>query len=248
MRTEITLADDKETELAGQGRAIIAEGATFAIVRDDPHRDAALAFGQRIKRMRGMVSDLFDDPIEQAHKLHKSLCGRRNTLDGPLAEADTAVKRGIGTYEANKRAAIEAQRRAEEAEARRKAEELEAARQREIVAARKIAEDKRLADAAALEAAGKSKEADAMLAAPIYVVPPPTVETPQIVERTPMYQPPKGTSTRVTWKARIVNPDLIPREFMMPDEKKIGAWVRANEQDHGIPGVEAYSEASASLR
>ena len=245
--TRIVLADDKESELSKQGAAIIVEAATYAMVRDDPHRDAAMGFGQRVKRMRDMVSDLYDNPIDLAHKTHKSLCGRRKALDGPLEEAETAVKRGIGTYEANKRAATEAKRLAEEAEARRKADELEAVRQREIAQSRKVAEDRRLADAAALEAAGKKREADAVLAAPIFVPAPPPVP-PVAYQQTPAYKAPEGMSTRVNWKARIVNVDLIPREWMIPNESAIGAHVRSRHEAHGIPGVEAYTEASASLR
>lgn len=245
--TKIVLAEEKETELASQGRAIVLEAATYAIVKDDSHRDAALTFGQRVKRMRRMVGDLYDDPIDQAYKLHKSLCGRRNALDGPLAEAETAIKRGIGTYEANKQAEIEAKRRAEEAEARRKAEELERERQCQIEADRKVAEDKRLAQAAALEAAGKPKEADAVLAAPIYVVAPP-IAPPPIVDRTPRYQAPEAVSTRMNWQFRIVNANLIPRDWLSPNEKAIGAYVRTMKDKAVIPGVEIYSEASASLR
>lgn len=245
--TDMVVAIEKEKDMATQGLAIVAEAATYAIIKDDPHRDTALTFGQRVKRMRGMVGLLYDDPIDQAHKLHKSLCGRRNAIDAPLAEAETAIKRSLGTYEANKRAEIEAKRRAEEAKARRMAEALERERQQQIEAARKVVEDKRLAEAAALEAAGKSKEADAVLAAPIYVVAPP-IAPPPIADRTPRYQAPVSVSTRTNWQFRIMNTDLIPREWLIPNEKAIGAYVRAQKDKAVIPGVDIYSEASASMK
>ena len=247
METRITLADEKETELAARGQAIIADAATFVMIKDDAHRNMALAFSLRLKRMRQIVSDLFDDPIDRAYKLHRSLCNRRNVLDSPLADADRTIKNGIGTYEANKRAEIEARRRAEEAEARRKAEEAEGTRQREIAAIRKAAEDTRLADAAALEAAGKSKEAEALIAAPVHVVIPP-VAPPAPVFRTPAYKAPEAVATRVNWKARVVNAALIPREWLIPNEMAIGAYARAQKDKAVIPGVEFYAEASASLR
>ncbi len=247
METKIVLADEKESELAGQGRAIVAEAATYAIVRDDPHRDQALAFGRRVKAMRSMVGELFDDPIDQAFKLHRSLTGRRNALDNPLKEAEQSVKRGVGTYEDAKRAVVEAQRRAEEAARRAEVERLEAIRRAEIAAAQKAAEDKRLAEAAMLEAAGRKAEAEAVIAAPVHVVVAPIVQ-PIIPDRTPAYQAPKGVATTVRWKARIVNADIIPREWLIPNETAINAHVRAQGERHGIPGVEAYSEASASLR
>lgn len=247
MRTEIILADERESELAAQGSALAKRAASFAIVRDDTHRDEALADVRSIKSARTRIAEFLDGPIEQAHKLHKSLCGRRNALDGPLADAEKAINRGIGTYEANKRAAIEATRRAEEAKQREEAARLERERQAEIARQRKIAEDKRLAEAAALEAAGKKEQAEALVAAPVFVVVPP-VAPPPIVNRTPVYEAPKGTSTRVNWKHRIIDVDLIPREWLIPNDVTIGAHVRAHHEKHGIPGIEAYSEASASLR
>lgn len=247
METRIVIADEKESQIAEQGRGFIAEAKAFAIVRDDEHRDAALAFNRRVKTMRGLVGELYDEPIDKAHKLHKMLCEKRNALDGPLADADKAVRRSLGTYEDNKRAVIEAARRAEEAKQREEVARLERERQAEINRLRKIAEDKRLAEAAALEAAGKKAQAEALVAAPVYVVVP-SVAPPPIVNRTPIYEAPKGTSTRVNWKHRIIDVDLIPREWMIPNDVKIGAHVRANHESHGIPGVDAYSEANAIQR
>ena len=45
--------------------------------------------------------------------------------------------------------------------------------------------------------------------------------------------------TRTTKKVRIINSDLIPREYMVPDEVKIRRVVLAGLE---IPGVEVYEE------
>jgi hypothetical protein len=246
MRAEIELAEDRETSLLQQGSALSIQAATFTIIRDDPHRDGALAFGKQIKRMRGMVADLFDDPIAQAHKLHKSLCGRKNVLDDPLKAAEETTKRGIGTYEANKRAEIERQRQAELAEQRRLAEEAERDRQRIIAEQRRVEEEKRLAAAVALEAAGRKAEADAAIAKPIVLPPPPPVATPTPVATRP-YVPPDGTSTRTNWKFSIVNESLIPREFLTPDSAKIGAHVRLHKDKTNLPGIQVYADQKASF-
>jgi len=246
METKIVLAEEREAALATERSAIVAEAAIYAIVRDDSVRDLALAFGQRVKRMRGMVAELFDDPISQAHKTHKMLCGRRKMLDDPLDQAETTVKRGIGNYEAEKRAAIERQRQAEIAEARRVAEEAERLRQQQITAMRKTEEDKRLAEATALEAAGRKAEAEAALNRPVVIVPPPRVDAAPTL--TKAYVPPEGASTRTNWKFDIVDESLIPRTFLTPDLTKIGAHVRANKEVSSIPGVLAFAEQTASLR
>lgn len=247
MRTEIVLADEKESELVTLGGSVVAKAQEYAIIRDDPHREEARKHGDQIKRMRGLVADLFDEPTAQAHKLHKSLTTRRKTLDGPLEDAETAIKRGIGTYEANKQAAIEAQRRAAEAEARRMAQEAEAARQREIDKARKEAEDKRLAQAQALSDAGKAAEADAVMAAPVYVAPPPPPVPAPIVPPTPAYKAPLGMTVRKYWKFRVTVAELVPREWCCPDEKIIGEHVRMNEGRTSIPGIEVYADTKAVL-
>ena len=246
METTIVLPESKESELAQTGSAIVTESKTYLAIRDNDHRDLALAFCKRVKTMRGMVGELFDDPISQAHKLHKSLCSRRNVLDGPLEEAEKSVNRGIGGYETKKRAEIEAKRQAELVEARKIAEAAERERQAQIAEARRIEEEKRLAQALALEAQGKSAQAAQVIAAPVIIKPPPPVAMP--VAATPRYEAPSATTVRQNWKSRIVDATLIPREWLIPDEQAIGAYARSMKEKASIPGVEFYSEASASLR
>ena len=246
MKAEIELAEDKETSLLQQGSALTSQAATFAVVKSDVHRDEAMAFGQQIKRMRGMVADLFDDPIAQAHKLHKSLCGRKNVLDEPLKSAEETTKRGIGTYEANKRAGIERQRQAELAEQLRVAAEAERARQKIIAEQRRIEEEKRLAEAMALEAAGRKAEAEKVIANPVVIVPPPRVEPPPMPV-TPAYVAPEGSSTRTNWKFTVVDESLIPREFLTPDLVKIGAHVRTHKDKTNVPGIQHYPDQKASF-
>jgi hypothetical protein len=247
MKAEIELAEDKETSLLQQGSALTAQAATFVVVKSDTHRDEAMAFGKQIKRMRGMVADLFDDPIAQAYKLHRSLTGRKNILDDPLKSAEDTTKRGIGTYEDNKRVEIERKRQEELAEQRRVTEEAERARQKIIAEQRRAEEEKRLAEAMALEAAGKKAAADAVLAKPIVVPPPPPapVAPPPIVTRP--YIAPEGASTRTNWKFTIVDESLIPREFLTPDLVKIGAHVRTHESKTNVPGIQAYPENRAAF-
>ena len=50
-----------------------------------------------------------------------------------------------------------------------------------------------------------------------------------------------NTSFRTDWKAELVNPSLLPREYLMPDETKINAVVRASKGSIQIPGVRIFS-------
>lgn len=53
-----------------------------------------------------------------------------------------------------------------------------------------------------------------------------------------------GVQMRRAWKHRIKDVNKLPREYMTPDEKKIGAVVRALKKDAEatIPGIEVWDE------
>ena len=51
-----------------------------------------------------------------------------------------------------------------------------------------------------------------------------------------------GTSFRKNWKYRVVNMDLIPRQFMVPDEQSLGLYARTEKEKASIPGIEFYCE------
>ncbi|MEO5360589.1 MAG: hypothetical protein H7843_09085 [Nitrospirota bacterium] len=106
--------------------------------------------------------------------------------------------------------------------------------------AKKKAEEEKLQEAIALEAMGEKEEAEAVLTAPIPFTPPAAVK--QEVEKV------AGISVRKATKYKIINATLIPREYLMPDEKKISGVVRAMGLAAKIPGIEVYEEAVMSVR
>jgi hypothetical protein len=57
-------------------------------------------------------------------------------------------------------------------------------------------------------------------------------------------QPLKVAGTRVVkyWKFKITDVIKIPREYLIPDEKRIARVVRAMKDKTNIPGVEVWSE------
>lgn len=57
-----------------------------------------------------------------------------------------------------------------------------------------------------------------------------------------------GVSTRYEWRARVTNPDKVPRGFMIPDEKAIAAYVRATGGRSPIDGVEIFEAPVISAR
>jgi hypothetical protein len=88
--------------------------------------------------------------------------------------------------------------------------------------------EERLALATRMEAAGMKEQATKVLDAPtdpVNVPEPVRVETP------------KGQTIVSNWQARIVNPDLIPREYLMPDQVKINKAAKLMKDRTNIPGV-----------
>ena len=98
--------------------------------------------------------------------------------------------------------------------------------------ARKREEDERLRKAEKLEAAGHAEMANAVLDTPAPIAP---IVLPKIEQ-------PKGISYREVWKFRLVDISLVPREYLVLDETKIGGVVRALKGDTRIPGIEPYAE------
>jgi hypothetical protein len=137
------------------------------------------------------------------------------------AEKQAAAERA----EREKAAAEERKRREKEIEEQRKAGELKAREAQRLAREAREAEE-REKQRAAQDAARMATEVKEVKVMP---------SVPKIA----------GIRARVNWKFRIVNANKIPREYLMPDEVKIGAAVRAAKQaGEVIPGIEAYSEDS----
>ena len=95
---------------------------------------------------------------------------------------------------------------------------------------RKLAEAKQARQAAKAEEKG--------LEAPPVVIPMPTVEAPAKTIHTAAGK----VTMRSVWKAEITDFNLLPDEYKMADEVKIGKVVRAGIRQ--IPGVRIYEEKS----
>ena len=198
--------------------------ARMILVKDQTSLEKANGFFLVIRGLRKKIEDTFGPIIEAAHKAHKEALAQRKKVEEPLIEAEKWLNGQVTAYHHE----IEKKRREEEERLR-----LEAIKKAEEE--RKRLEDERLAAAAALEASGNHAEANGIIAEameeiekPLEVyVPPP--ETPKVTL--------SGATVKTTWTFEIVNETLIPRQYLMPDEKKIGAIIRANQGKIAIPGV-----------
>lgn len=121
----------------------------------------------------------------------------------------------------------------ERQEERRLAEERRVAE----AAARKEAEDRAMREAEALAAQGHTAAAEAVLTRSLDVQPVFVPEAPKAV----------GISFPTWWTFRIVNRDAIPRQYMAVNEVAIGKVVRALGMAANIPGVEVYETVSVRV-
>ena len=153
-----------------------------------------------------------------------------------LAKAETLLKGSITTFQQEQAriaalAAAEA-RRQEESDRRRQAEE-QAAADALLLQAEQAAASGDTAGAEALEEKAMAVQAQA---APIctYAAPAP--------------EKPKGAAMRKVWKARVIDPALVPDQFKVINEKALDAYAKSMKADAKVPGVEFYAEDSLAIR
>ena len=173
-----------------------------------------------------------------------------------LKDAETTAKQKLIGYETEQhRIAAEEQRKLEE-KARKEREALEAkaraerekadAEAREIQrkadearAAGDLAESVRLRNQADKVVEKSEAKAEAFQSKAEQVVAP----------KVEAYIPPVvGQSSRTVWKARVVDAFLVPREYLMVNEKVLDQVANATKGKVPIPGVQFYAEQIMSAR
>jgi len=193
----------------------IIEQAHAITIRDSEDYTRAGDLWKSIKDLKEQVNETFSPIISKAHAAHKEALAQKAKIFDPLDAAGRIVKKVMERYDT----AQEAIRQAEER------------RLREI--ARKAEEERLLMEAIAAEAAGEKEEATAIMEAPVYVAP---VVVPKEVPKV------QGVSFRTIWRYRITDERKIPREYLKPDDVKIGQVVRALKNQTNLPGIETYEE------
>ena len=212
--TTITLTDTSKVEV--NSLTVVDQAREFLVIRDNDHY---LLAGEKWKEVCAMMSEVekvFDENIQRWHTGHKAALAEKAKYWNPLNDAKLIIKKSMSGWAAE-------QERIRQAEQRR-LEEI----------ARKAEEERMLAEAVAAEAAGDKEEAAAIIDVPAYI--PPIVLEKTVPKMT------GGPVYRTITKFRIVDVNLIPRVYMVPDEVKIGGVVRALKRATDIPGIEVYEE------
>jgi hypothetical protein len=203
---EITEVETRALSVPDQAKAItITDNATY---------EKAAEILLVIKDIRKEISDTFTPIKRKMDAAKKEVLDQEKRADIPLQEAEGIIKPKIAAYLA-------------EQERIRKAEE-----DRLRAIAKKEEEDRRLAEAASLEAAGETEAAEEVISEPVYVPPPVVASTVSKVA---------GVAMRETWTYEIVDEKQLPRQYLIPDEKAIRAAVNSLHERCNIPGVRVYT-------
>jgi hypothetical protein len=234
--TTLELVVDNSREIATEALTWPERARAIAVTSPETY-SAAAELLKGIKALRGRIAETFDPHIRRAHEAHKALVRQKADMEAPLTEAETTVKRALGTY-------TQEQERIRREEERRLAEE-----------ARKREEERRLAEAAALETeaaeTGNAEllaEAQEMISAP--------VEAPVVIlqSATPKVA---GISYRENWKgactdlaalvkAAAVRPELL--SLLKPNDTAINQMARAQKGRFSVPGCKAWNEPIVASR
>lgn len=204
---------EKALAFPDRARALrIADAASYA---------GACEFLKGIKALRAEIADTFEPHIKRAHESHRALLKEKADAEAPLAEAERIAKSALVTYEGE-------QARVQRAEAARLQAEL-----------RRQEEDRRLAEAVELEAAGDSAEAEALIAAPVDV---------PVVAVAPTTPKVAGIAYRETWGAEVENLAALVKYvaanpqfagFLTPNMPALNGQARSLKGQMQIPGVKA---------
>lgn len=257
MSETITLPEDLRTEVA-----TIADSAKQITITTPAGATAAADFLQDIKGRAKRIVEFFKPLKASAVATHKAILAKEQEALAPFAEAEDFIKSELLHYqqverrkaeeeqrrlqakadaeaakrreheerEAAKQRAIEEAARIKAQEARRLAEEADAAERRKLLAQADAAERKAQAAAAKVE---ERVEAAQAIAAPVVHVP---TAAPKI----------SGLATRQAWTYEIVDESLIPRDYLIPNERTIGAIARAMKEKASIPGIRFYATESVA--
>jgi hypothetical protein len=204
-------------DLAANTQSLAARLAG-ARVTDLVTLDQAVGDRQQIADAQKRVAEFFKPLKAAAHAAWKLLCQRESEVLAPLDYRDGELREEIRLFkvEADRRRADEERALAEQART-----------ERERVAA---------IEAAAHEAAGEPELAALVLNETI-ALPPPVVVLPDATKTI------AGLKFRRRWLWRYVpgfSLAMLPREFLMADEKKISSYAEAMKGSGHVSGIEFF--------
>lgn len=209
--------------------------------------EMAEAAASDLAQVKGVLKTLEEERVKLKAPALET-CRRIDEMFKKLKDRYEQVERvyraAIVDWQTKERARLEVERKAAEAAARAERERQDA----EAEAARQAA----LAEAEALRAAGQTEvaaEIEQQAEAEMEEIKTAIDEMVAMSAAVPA-APAKlaGIGVRSNWDFEIIGPALIPREYLVVDEKKIRAVVKALKSETNIPGVRVFETSSLAVR
>jgi vancomycin resistance protein YoaR len=220
MSMELVKIEEQQIEAVRAEIAPVLAAARAIEVTDEPSHLRALDLAMECTKRQRKVEETWCESREMAHKAWKTITETIASFTKPLAEAAKICNQKAYAW-----------KRAEDERRQIEAQRIERENAKKV-------EDERLRQAEALAKAGKPALADAVLEQPIEVRP---VVAEEVAK-------PAGVSYRENWQYTIVDEAVLPREFLMPDESKIGKVVKAMKAATKIPGIKVWDAGTMVVR
>lgn len=236
---ETTLTIPEKGDLQTEGDALVQRANALAVTTQEEYESAG-EFGRGVAALEKRIKEHYAGPKKAANDAHKAIVAAERELLEPVSKAKRVVGDKMSAFTLEQ----ERLRRQEEERLRREEEERRAAE--------KAAEDERLERAAALEAEGKTAEAEAVLETPEREAPRAPVAPPRELPKA------SGVAGRKVYKARVrdraallraVVEGKVPDTVVKVDEAALNRLAAAMKTEESpYPGVEFYTERSTAFR
>ena len=250
----LAAVETQTQELNTKALGLVATAKTYAVTTPDEYHAAGLFYTSLKNELRTLDNERksYTDPLNQTVKrinadykrisdavesaikiVNDRMVAFKREEERQRREAEEAARRERLRIEAEANAKVEAEIKRMQEE-RRKAEELAAAQAKAANPIQAFVVEQQRAEAEAQAAAAKLAADQAIRAG--------TLAKQTVVVDAPPKVTAAGTSFRKVWKFRIVNAALIPREYLIPDEKRLGLIARTDKEGASVPGVEFYAD------
>lgn len=207
------MSDETNIEVIKAEVMPVAIDAAAMVVTNAEQYAVASEFLKTIKGAQKKVVDFFAPMKQKAHEAHKAITQQESATLKPLQEAEASLKRNLLTFH------TEQERIRQEEQRKLQAASDEAARKERERLEREAAKLK------TPELKAERLEQAAAVIAPVVAV----------ASAAPVVS---GQSIRKTWTAKVVNLELVPREFMVVNEKALDAFAKSTKGAVKVAGVE----------
>lgn len=207
---------DKTAVIQNEGRQLV-EQCERAVIDGDESAEKMTDLLGIIKARKDRAEDARKALVKPLNDHVKFINAQFKESSASLVHADQIGRQKLGAYLTEKRAA----ERAEQERQRREAE------------------DRAIEEASKLEAEGRNDEAARV------------VETASSIPQGKSSGPTRGmmgakASTVTRWTFEIEDSSMIPKDFMMPNERAIAQAVK--DGNRSIPGVRIFEQSSVAIR